>query len=209
MIDYHLTLLLIINKVKNKMIYIYVRVSTKQQSTLGQRNTLVSNYPNHDQVFEDHASGKDLNRVDFERMSDLLISGDKVVIYDISRLGRSTQDLLTLIEDWNNRGVNLVVHDMGGQSIDTSTPTGKLMFTMFAAVSEMQRTIQAEKAAIGMTLAVKAGKMKGGRPHKTAAIEKAVKFVNENGLSKKDAALAAGVGIASLYRALAANKDIS
>lgn len=187
--------------------YIYIRVSTKQQNTTGQHDTLVKHYPNNDQVFEDYASGKNLNRNAFEEMNELLVKGDRVVIYDISRLGRNTADLLTLIEDWNKREINLVVYDMGGQTIDTATPTGKMLFTLFAAVAEMQRTIQAEKAAIGMKIAVDAGKMKGGVPHKTDAINKAVMFVTEKGLSKKDAAKACGIGVASLYRALAVNKE--
>ncbi|BCV66905.1 DNA invertase [Shewanella carassii] len=180
--------------------YIYARVSTNKQNITGQLETLSKAYPDA-QVYHDKATGKDLNREAFRALDDRLVSGDKVVVYDLSRLGRNTADLIMLVEDWNRRDIGLVVYNLGGSVVDTSTATGRLMFTVLSAVDQMQRELQAEKAAIGMAKAVAEGKMKGRQasPETLKACQMAMEYVGK-GLSKETAAKAAGIGVATLYR---------
>ncbi|UOE82168.1 recombinase family protein [Vibrio splendidus] len=184
------------------MKYIYARVSTKAQSLQSQLQ-LQEHYPDAGLVSEKVSGMKSVDeRTEFSKLNDKLTTGDSVIVYDLSRLGRNTSDLLSLVEDWKQRGVGLVVHNLGGQTMDTQTATGYLMFTVLAAVGQMQRDIQQEKARAGMAIAVAEGKMKGGRPHKTKQIDHALKLIKENGLTKQEAAKAAGIGVATIYRAL-------
>lgn len=185
------------------MRHIYSRVSTDKQQTESQTETLTTAYPDA-KVWTEKASGKSLDRPVWQELASQLKDGDSVIVYDLSRLGRNTAELLTLADEWQEQGVNLVVHNLGGGVVDTGTATGRLMFTVLAAVGQMQKDIQNEKTQLGVDRAKAAGKMKGGRPHKTKEIEKAVALHLDKGLTKQDAAKAAGVGIASLYRALKA-----
>lgn len=180
--------------------YIYARVSTTKQNLEPQLDKLKAAYPDAI-VIAEKVSGRDLNRQAFKDMESKLVSGDKVVVYDLSRLGRNTLDLLKLADDWSVKGIGLVVFNMGGETVDTTTATGRLLFTMLAAVGQMQKDIQAEKAAIGMAQAVADGKMKGGVVYRQAEIDKAIELVKQ-GYTKADAAKCAGIGIATLYRAI-------
>ena len=187
-------------------VYIYARVSTKKQSLAAQIEELHKVYEGAVLV-TDKESGVNLNRSGFARMNNKLMAGDVVIIYDLSRLGRNTSDLLLLIDDWNCRGVGLVVHNLGGMSVDTRSASGRLMFTIVAAFGESQRMIQREKSEIGMRRAIKDGKMKGGRPHKTEEIRKAIEHYEKckkAGIkcTKEQAAKVFNVGVASLYRAM-------
>ncbi|PMG83564.1 recombinase family protein [Vibrio breoganii] len=186
----------------DKSTYIYARVSTKTQNLQTQLE-LKTIYPDAELVSEKISGVKSVDdRPEFSKLNDKLVGGNSVIVYDLSRLGRNTADLLNLIDDWKKRDIRLIVHDLGGQTVDTNTATGYLMFTVLAAVGQMQRDIQREKAAAGMAIAVAEGKMKGGRPHKTKQIEHALKLISENGLTKQEAAKAAGIGVATVYRAL-------
>lgn len=186
--------------------YIYARVSTQKQNLEPQVNELLKAYPNA-QLVREKASGKDLQRTEFELLNDKLNQGDTVIVYDLSRLGRNTGDLINLVEDWNKRGIGLIVQNLGGSVVDTSTATGKLMFTVLAAVGQMQREIQQEKAQLGIERAVSEGKFKGKQ--QSQATIKACKAALEDietGFSKEKAAKANGVGIATLYRYIKDNK---
>lgn len=183
--------------------YIYARVSTSKQNLEPQLDKLKAAYPNAI-VIAEKVSGRDLNRQAFKDMESKLVSGDKVVVYDLSRLGRNTLDLLKLADDWSIKGIGLVVFNMGGETVDTTTATGRLLFTMLAAVGQMQKDIQAEKAAIGMAKAVADGKMKGGTVYRQKEIDHAIELVKQ-GYTKDHAAKIAGIGVATLYRAIKAN----
>ncbi|ODS11943.1 recombinase family protein [Vibrio scophthalmi] len=186
--------------------YIYARVSTLKQNLEPQVNELTKSYPNATLVRE-KASGKDLRRTEFELLNEKLNQGDIVIVYDLSRLGRNTADLINLVEDWNKRGISLIVQNLGGSVVDTSTATGKLMFTVLAAVGQMQREIQQEKAQLGIEKAISEGKFKGKQQsQKTVeACKKAMEYLDK-GLSKEAAAKAVGIGVATLYRWIKDNK---
>ena len=182
------------------MIYIYSRVSTKKQSLSSQTETLTNAYPNA-VLITDKASGASLERSGFEILNQKLVAGDSVVIYDLSRLGRNTSDLINLVDEWNNRGIGLIVHNLGGGVVDTNTATGKLMFTVLAAVGQMQKDLQQEKANLGIEQAKADGKFKGKQQSpETLKACKAALIDVEKGLSKEKAAKANGIGVATLYR---------
>ena len=94
-------------------------------------------------------------------MLDFAREGDTVYIHDFSRLARSTSDLLAIVEQLTAQGVHLVSNK---DNIDTSTPTGKLMLTMIAAINEFERENLLERQREGIAIAKAEGKYKGRKP---------------------------------------------
>lgn len=136
----------------------YVRVSTAEQNEARQIEALKKH--NIDKWFTEKVSGKNMNRPQLEAMFDYVREGDTVYIHDFSRLARSTKDLLTIVEKLQNKKVHLVSNK---ENLDTSTPTGKLMLTMIAAINEFERENLLERQREGIAIAKEQGKFKGGQ----------------------------------------------
>ena len=111
----------------------YVRVSTIEQNEERQIEGL-KKY-NIEKWFTEKASAKDTNRPELQNLLEFAREGDTIYIHDFSRLARSTKDLLDLVDTFNRKKVNLVSNK---ENLDTSTPTGKLMLTMIAAINEFE-----------------------------------------------------------------------
>ena len=138
----------------------YVRVSTLEQNQ--QRQVEALEKYNIEKWYTEKVSGKNTtDRPELNNMLDFVREGDTVYIHDFSRLARSTKDLLDIVEYLNNKGVHLVSNK---ENLDTSTPQGKLMFTMFAAFYEFERTNMLERQAEGIAIAKREGKYKGRKP---------------------------------------------
>ena len=138
------------------MVVGYVRVSTVEQNE-GRQLVTMDKY-NVEKVFLEKVSAKDTKRAQLQAMIDFVREGDTVVIHDFSRLARSTKDLLELVELFNSKGVKLISNK---ESIDSSTPTGKLMLTMIGAINEFERENLLERQREGIALAKQQGKYKG------------------------------------------------
>jgi len=182
--------------------YIYSRTSTLEQNVKTQSELLTKSYPEAE-LTEEQASGTSMKRPELDSLLKKLVRGDTVIVYDMSRLNRNTQDFLALLEKFNSEGINLIIHSMGGQTIDTNSPIGKMLLTVMASIEQMNIELMKEKQSAGIANAKAMGVYKG-RPKSdktTKACEKAVELLNK-GLSKEDAARAAKVGIATLYRHL-------
>jgi DNA invertase Pin-like site-specific DNA recombinase len=181
------------------MQYIYSRVSTVEQNVEQQSTELKKKYK-YDGLFEDEFSGKSLDRPEMNRLIDVLVSGDSVVFYDISRIGRNTMDVVGFCNDMQAKGVNIIIHTLGG--VDITSPTGKMVLTTLSAIAEMQRTEMLEKQRIGIARAKEEGKYKGKQQSKVtvAKCTEALNLINKMEYSKEKAAKAAGVGVATLYR---------
>lgn len=134
----------------------YVRVSTAEQNTERQYNTL-KKY-NIEKYYEEKVSGKDTNRKELKEMLEFVRKGDTIYIADFSRLGRNTKDLLEIIEECNRKGVAVV---SAKESFDTSTPNGKLMLTMLSAINQFEREILLERQKEGIAIAKSKGIYKG------------------------------------------------
>ena len=134
----------------------YVRVSTIEQNEARQ----VEELKKHDiQIwFIEKVSGKNTDRPELQKMLDYIREGDTVYVHDLSRLSRSTSDLLKLVEFFAKKKVELVSNK---ENIDSSTPTGKLMLTMIAAINEFERQNLLERQREGIAIAKKEGKYKG------------------------------------------------
>lgn len=180
------------------MQFIYSRVSTVEQHVQQQTEYLLNHYQN-DGVFEDKFSGKDMERPEFQKMLGKLRNGDSVVFYDISRIGRNTQDVLTFCDEMKAQGVRVVIHTLGGIGITSST--GKMVLTTLAGVAEMQRTEMLEKQAIGIARAKTEGKYKGKQVSQESwgEFNKVIELI-ELGMSQNKAIDTVGMNKSKFYR---------
>lgn len=137
----------------------YIRVSTAEQNEQRQIDAM-SQYK-IDKWFTEKVSAKNMNRPELQKMLDYAREGDIIHIHDFSRLARSTRDLLDIVESLNKKGITLVSNK---ENLDTSTPTGKLMLTMIAAINEFERENLLERQREGIEIAKKNGKYKGRKP---------------------------------------------
>ena len=112
----------------------YVRVSTQEQSTL--RQEVLMRELGVDEVYIDRASGKNADRPELKKLMEYVRQGDTVIVESISRFARNTRDLLELVERLSEKRVEFVSKK---EAIDTTTPTGKFMLTVFGAVAELER----------------------------------------------------------------------
>ena len=128
--------------------------------------------------------------------------GDTLAVTKPDRLARSTTDLLRIVEDLDRRGVGMVMLSMGGQKIDTRSPTGKLMVTMLATIAEFERGLLRERQKEGVARARQDGKYKGRKPTARAKAAEVLRLADE-GLQRTEIAERLGIGVASVYRVLA------
>ena len=146
----------------------YVRVSTVDQNEARQVEGLKVH--GIEKWYTEKVSGKNADREQLKLMLSEAEPGDTIFVHDFSRLARSTKDLLTIVEDLNNRGIRLVSNK---EFVDTSTPTGKLMLTMIGAIAEFERTNMLERQREGIVIAKRNGAYKNcGRKEKTVDAEK-------------------------------------
>ena len=125
----------------------YVRVSTAEQNEARQVEAL-EKY-GIEKWFIEKKSGKNTDRPKLQEMLAFVREGDTVHIHDLSRLARSTADLLVIVENFNSQGVHLVSNK---ENIDSSTPTGKLMLTMIGAIAEFERQTLLDRQREGIAI---------------------------------------------------------
>ena len=134
----------------------YVRVSTEEQNEARQIEALT--HYNIEKWYTEKISAKDMERPKLQEMLDFVREGDTVYVHDFSRLARSTKDLLEMIEMLEKKKVSLVSNK---ENLDTSTPTGKLMVTMIAAINEFERQNILDRQKEGIEIAKRKGKYSG------------------------------------------------
>ena len=137
----------------------YVRVSTEEQNTA--RQEIMLRELGVDELFVDRASGKNADRPELNRMMNFVRRGDTVIVESISRFARNTRDLLDLVEKLTAKGVEFISKK---EAIDTTTPTGKFMLTVFAAVAELEREYILQRQREGIAIAKQQGKYRGRPP---------------------------------------------
>ena len=137
----------------------YVRVSTEEQNTA--RQEIMLRELGVDELFVDRASGKNADRPELNRMMNFVRRGDTVIVESISRFARNTRDLLDLVERLTEKQVEFVSRK---EAIDTTTPTGKFMLTVFAAVAELEREYILQRQREGIAIAKQQGKYRGRPP---------------------------------------------
>lgn len=137
----------------------YVRVSTAEQNTA--RQEVIMEQLGVEKVFVDKMSGKNTDRPQLQEMLSFVREGDTLIVESISRLARSTKDLLSIMEELDRKKVKFVSQK---ENIDTSTPNGVFMMTVFAAMAQLERETMLARQREGVEIAKAEGKYKGRKP---------------------------------------------
>ncbi len=175
----------------------YARVSTEAQNLDRQLDAL-GKY-GVDMIYNEKMSGTKKNRPELTKLMDRITEGDTVVVESLSRLGRSTKDLIELTETFQSKGVNLVSLK---ESIDTNSPTGKLLFTLMSAIAQFERDVIADRTREGLKAARARGRT-GGRPRADPEqVKKAVKLYKTEQYTIKEIEELTGIKKSTLYRNL-------
>lgn len=175
----------------------YVRVSTTDQNPDRQIDAIGE----VDKLFVDYASGKDTHRPQLDALRAYVRDGsdDVVKVKSVDRLARSTQDLLSLLQEFESKGATVDFIDT--PALSTSTPSGKFTLTVLAAVVEFERELIKERQREGIALARAKGKYQRGPKLTPEQITEARRLVNE-GVPKTRAAAQFGVSRWTLHDAL-------
>lgn len=134
----------------------YVRVSSLEQNTA--RQEVMMQELGVEKIFIDRMSGKSKDRPALDEMMGFVREGDTVIVESISRLARNTKDLLQIVEKLSNKKVEFVSKK---ESIDTTTPTGRFMLTVFGAMAQLEREQILQRQAEGIAIAKAEGRYKG------------------------------------------------
>jgi DNA invertase Pin-like site-specific DNA recombinase len=185
----------------------YMRVSTAEQNTKGQRDALLVAGVQDDakHLFIDHGvSGAKASRPGLDKCLESLREGDTLVVAKLDRLGRSLGNLVQLFQDLAEQGVGVRVLDNPMLSTDGNSAQAKLMLGIYGAFAEYERDLLSERTNIGLAAARARGR-NGGRPAllDSPKIARAKELHAAGVLSPKEIADAVGVSVATLYRYLA------
>lgn len=179
----------------------YVRISKAVgQVEDRQVDLLIKEYgiPESD-IFIDKTSGARLDRSALSALQRIVREGDVIVVESLSRVSRSSQDLLTLLSTWESKGVTFISHK---EKLDFSSTTGKLMLTLLAALSEFERETLRDRVREGLASARARGRI-GGRPKTDKkALKKAVKLYEAKAHSISEIVSLTTVSKSVLYREL-------
>ena len=174
----------------------YIRCSSEQQNTA--RQEVLMQELGVDEVFIDKLSGKNTDRPQLKKMLSYVRKGDTVIVSEISRFARNTKDLLDLVEILSQKEVEFVSQK---EAIDTTTPTGKFMLTIFGAVSELERSYILSRQSEGIAIAKKQGKYKGRKPLELpVGTDAIVKKWREGQITATEAMRKLGVSKSTFYR---------
>jgi DNA invertase Pin-like site-specific DNA recombinase len=148
----------------------YMRVSKADgsQNLDLQRDALLQAEVQESQIYQDYASGKKEDRPGLQNCLKALRKDDILIVWKLDRLGRDLRHLVNIVHDLTSRNIGLKVLTGHGAAIDTTTPSGKLTFGIFAALSEFEREMIRERTLAGLESARKRGR-NGGRPYKMTA----------------------------------------
>lgn len=179
------------------MIYGYARVSTADQN-LDRQTDALKNYK-VDKIFCEKISGTKKNRPELDKLLSEIGSGDTIVIESLSRLGRSVKNLAELMEFFNENNIRLVSLK---ETIDTTSSTGRLLFTIISSLSQFERDVLAERTSEGLKAARARGRF-GGRP-KTAneKLNKAIALYKTKEYTITEITELTGVSKSTLYRSV-------
>ena len=183
----------------------YIRVSSKEQNLERQRREMEELSKKEGFVFkeehkfEEKISGKNMARPKFQEMIKYVRAGDTVYISDFSRLSRSLEDLLNILNQLNNKGV--IVKSIK-ENFDTSTTQGGFMLKIIGAINEFEREIIRERQLEGIKIAKEKGLYKGRAPKDLDGLEEIVSLYAEKKITVSEAARRLGITRATFYSRL-------
>ncbi len=179
----------------------YCRTSTAEQiaSFEAQEQTLLAT--GCTRLFREQTSSVAI-RAELDAALNFVREGDTLVVTRLDRLARSTTDLLGIVATIERKGVSLRVLDFGGSEVDTKSPTGRMLLTMFGAVAEWERTTMLDRQRAGIAKAKAEGRYRGRAPTARAKHNE-MRHLRAAGMGVAEIATKLNVGRASVYRLLA------
>lgn len=182
----------------------YVRCSTSDQNP-DRQIQILKDY-GCEKIFQDMLSGKDTNRPELKKMLEYVREGDILYVESISRLARSTRDLLQIVDQLNEKKVQFISQK---ENIDTSTPQGKFILTIFAALAELERENIKQRQAEGIAIAKSKGIYKGRIPKTIDSMEfdDLLKRYNAGEITQKYMCKRLNVSRTTLYRLIQKRKS--
>lgn len=181
----------------------YARVSTQDQNLDRQIDQLKA--AGCEKIFQEKITGTKKDRQELDRLLEQIRPGDTIIISELTRLSRSTKDLFEIVEQMQTKGVD--IKSLKETWVDTTTPQGKLMFTIMAGLSQFERDLISQRTKEGLEAARARGRS-GGRPAKSNKdITWAIELYDSNKYSVKEIEEKTGVTKPTLYRYLKDRKE--
>ncbi|MED1202563.1 recombinase family protein [Heyndrickxia acidicola] len=180
------------------MIFGYMRVSTLDQNLDRQEQQLKE--AGCEKVFFEKVTGTKRERPELNHLLDQLRAGDEVIITDLTRLSRSTKDLIEIVELIGSKGANL--RSLKESWLDTTTAHGKLMFTMFAGLAQFERDLISERTKEGLQAAAANGRHAGRPSVQDDKLEYAFYLYDKGGMTMQEIAEKAKISRMTLHRKL-------
>jgi len=178
----------------------YARASLDRQPLDRQIDELTAAGVDPGHIYSENITGTRRDRPELNNMLSALQPGDTVVMVELSRLGRSTKDLLSIVDIIRDKGAHF--KSLNEVWLDTTTPWGQLIFTLFAGLSQFERDLTSERTKSGLRAAAARGRV-GGRPSKKEDIAAAVIALFSEGTKIADIAAGTGVSRSTIDRILA------
>ena len=177
----------------------YKRVSTNDGSQNTERQFYKDDY-SFDKIFEDHASGKDMNRPALQEMINFCREGDEVSVWDLSRIGRTLKGVIDTISLLNGKGVSVhFVKENLSFSANDDNPIAQLQLHILSAVYQFERTVLLSRQKEGIQVAKAKGKYKGRKPTLSAEQRNILLMKHKEGLRVSDLAKEYGLTRATIY----------
>ena len=180
----------------------YVRVSTVGQNTA--RQEVLMEELRAERVYIDRMSGKNTSRPALRQMLEFVREGDVVVVESISRFARNTRDLLELVEQLSAKGVEFVSKK---EAIDTMTPSGKFMLTIFGAVAELEREYILQRQREGIAIAKEQGSYRGRTRLERPDFDRFVQAWRDGKLTEKEVLEKLNMSKSTFYRRLREGRE--
>ncbi len=192
-----------------KLAYIRVSKADGEQTLDLQKDAILTEGVEEKNIYQDFASGKKEDRPGLENCLKALREGDTLIVWKLDRLGRDLKHLVNLVQDLSDRKVSFKVLTGQGANIDTSTPTGKFIFGVFASLAEFERDLIRERTMAGLQSARARGR-KGGRRFQLTKSQ--IRFISTTMKDQdtKVSELCKEIGISSstLYRYVSPNGEL-
>lgn len=186
------------------MIVGYARTSTTEQVAGLEAQERDLTAAGAERIYKEQ-TGSTGPRVALESALDFVRDGDTLVVTKIDRLARSTLNLWEIVQALDKKGVGLRVLNFGGETVDTKSATGRLVLTIFAGFAQYERELMLERQREGIAKAKGEGKYKGRKPTAQAKADEVLALASQ-GMKRDDIASQLGIGVASVYRVLKADR---
>lgn len=182
----------------------YCRVSTIEQNL--DRQIIAVKEAGAEKIYTEKLSGKNTDRPELQKMLSELEAGDIVIVKELTRVSRSTLDMLQLVEKITAKGADIKSLQDGW--LDTSTPAGKLMLTVLGGIAEFERNLLLQRTAEGRAVAVSKGVKMGRKRVKNKQLDFAVQLFESGTMSASKICENTGVSRATLFRRIKERKEL-